>query len=220
MRRYRAVIGVLVFALMLAMGQTADAAKVRDRQQSRDTSTFKVVAADFGDENNWGHVEAYQTADGAFVGYLDWQGQLLCDEGDPANPDDDLYLNFSYMTFEEGYEPLPAREFSIGKRNSHARVVGNVIVGYGFDDQCAGDGGGDETRLRVVIDLESNGVRIRESNTSTAAGPDSQTTDKYSFAGKGATGFVRFVDEDGVRTQFAADGKIGTAKNTSTSRSG
>ena len=219
MRKYRAVIGVLVFALMLAMGQTADAAKVKDRHQSRDTSTFEVVAADFGDENTWGRVEAYRTADGAFVGYLELNGQWLCDEGDPENPEDDLYGNFSYMTFEEGYEPVPADAFSIGRKNSSAHVAGAVYVGFGFDDPCAGEGGGGDTELYVEIDLTSNGLRIRESSTSTAAGPDSQTTDKYSFSGTGATGTVVIWEGGDQLFSFDADGRIGTAKNTSTSRS-
>lgn len=217
MNMRKAMVAVLVAAPMMLVGQAADA-KVKD--QSRDVSTVNVVGAQFGDDEVQGDLEAYETASGTFIGYFRLDGSLVCEVGDPEDPNDDLYFYYSYATFDDGSNIEEAREFTIGRRNSTAFVDGSVRVQVNVDDQCNGEGDSFEADVDVTIDLASNGARIRQSNTLTITDPDSTMTEKYSFAGSGATGTVTVVYPGDDPVIFDADGRIGTAKSTSTNRNG
>lgn len=219
----KAMIGVLLAAPMMLVGQIADAGP-KPSDQSRSSSTYNVVMADFRSESEGqythGHVEAYETASGAFVGYFDMNGGGVCnDNGTPEDPNDDFYYDFWFQTQDEGGDPYPADVFTIGKRNSTARVEGNVRVNFQFNvpEECGGGDGG-EMEIYVVIDLESNGLRIRDTQFNSAAGPDFSSRDRYTFSGSGGFGFVDLFYGEGVEMTFDADGRMGTAKSTNSNR--
>lgn len=228
MNRKLAFFGALIAVPSLAFGQVADA-KVKDTSQGRSTSEHNSVGAGFFDDFGSGWVEAYETSQGAYVGYFQYDGAFVCnDQSTPDNPDDDTYFDFHYWTPEEEQEIIPADVFTIGRRNSSASVEGSVEVHYQINgDEACGGGTGGMTVLLVTIDLTSNGVRIQNTDTQKLSGPDFSTTDKSSFSGNGATGTVTIVGTadghdflySGEPTVFNdAEGQIGTYKMSTSTR--
>ena len=220
MRTKHLALGLLVAVPMMVVGQVADA-KVKD--QSRNTSEVNVVEAwfDFEDGGSYarGNVGVYETAQGTFIGWLQMERGGACLDGDEPPW---WYENF--QSFEDGSGNLPTDQFVIEQRNAGAYVLGDIKVGYGGND-CEGVDFGGEATLTVEIDLVSNGVRVRSTETNSAAGPDFSSTSRYTFSGMGANGtmawwFTPPPGEEPDAETYNVEGRIGTAKSSDSNRSG
>ena len=216
MRRLLTV--VTIAAMLVAFGAVTSAAK--PPATDRSSSTSYTVAADWwsdeGMEWSSSHVEAYQTGQGAFIGFLEWNRFRACDNG-TEDPGDDGYLNIMFDSYWD--QSLPADTFTVGNRYSSAYVVGSVRGQIEVQNDCGDGAWFDDVVLDVTIDLTANDTTIRERNSSWFHSPEFRESTSFSFTGRGANGTVTVEGDpylqESPSVHSGVDGRIGLSRYSS-----